>query len=773
MVKCEVNKTFLPIKAVYFFYLSGKAVLPFYLPVFFTQLGLSAVHIGIIFGIEPFIGFVGKPLWGIIADKYNKHKLILLTAMIGAMMFTMACRFIPPYKYHMENINKLGNQSMCNTSIGVSVEQSIDPGTIVTVLNKSIIQRDVSWTAAKILCDSCCVPKPAQIPFDENILQECNQMSKYWNCKTCLPPQGLQCNRTNNTETNSTLNQQNCSSSTLEDLVRFIITPHSTVPQNSTQARTLCPEVCTFGGKKELFQCDCPSVVGVEPSLPVAYSNVPIEPSDLYLSYLANETDVCNITEPVQLVSGNQSISFWLSIMLTQLSAVFGCIVFPILDMTVYELLGDNRGDYGKQRLWGAFGFGVFAFISGLMMDVFSGDFTASEKNYDSAFAMYIILVIIAAVIATQLQIPTQQVPQSLFSSLSLLLRQPDILAFLLLVLVMGLCMGVIMVFLFVFLQEMGAPQVLMGLSLTVTCIAEAPFLFFSGHLIKRFGHKGVFYLVLLSYIIRFLGYSFITNPWMVLPLELLHGITFGAMYAAVTSYASIIAPPGMALTVQALVQACLMGAGKGLGGLLGGIVYKCYSGKVLFRSCSGLCFITGLLYWIVQFCVVHRTPFYSKFRTRNESVSLQEPGEETAADRDILELLEEDDIMMPHNKMSSRVMKLNLRSVHRPHQIAKYDQDAEAARGLILDLSPVVSDVSPPKVAMEISPSVTSVSSRIPMLETDSRQPTIGEDSDSEPPYRPPALGMETFYIDDQIEDIAMEYDMGMGSSALDHNDL
>lgn len=69
--------------------------------------------------------------------------------------------------------------------------------------------------------------------------------------------------------------------------------------------------------------------------------------------------------------------------------------------------------------------------------------------------------------------------------------------------------------------------------------------------------------LVLFSFGIRFLLYSIITDPWWCLPIELLQGLTFGILYATMTSYASIVAPPGTENTVQGLVGAIFEGFGK------------------------------------------------------------------------------------------------------------------------------------------------------------------------------------------------------------------
>lgn len=57
--------------------------------------------------------------------------------------------------------------------------------------------------------------------------------------------------------------------------------------------------------------------------------------------------------------------------------------------------------------------------------------------------------------------------------------------------------------------------------------------------------------LVLFTFGVRFLLYSVLKNPWLVLPIELMNGITFGIFYATMASYANIISPPGTEATIQ------------------------------------------------------------------------------------------------------------------------------------------------------------------------------------------------------------------------------
>lgn len=94
--------------------------------------------------------------------------------------------------------------------------------------------------------------------------------------------------------------------------------------------------------------------------------------------------------------------------------------------------------------------------------------------------------------------------------------------------------------------------KTLQSLVMVIQCFGgELPFLFLSGWILKRIGHINAMSLVLFGFSIRFLLYSTLTNPWYVLPIELLNGITFGVFYATMASYASIVAPPGTEATVQ------------------------------------------------------------------------------------------------------------------------------------------------------------------------------------------------------------------------------
>jgi len=69
--------------------------------------------------------------------------------------------------------------------------------------------------------------------------------------------------------------------------------------------------------------------------------------------------------------------------------------------------------------------------------------------------------------------------------------------------------------------------------------------------------------LVLGAFGLRFLIYSVLTNPWHILPVELLQGICFGIFWSTMASYAYVVSPEGSAATVQGIVSAAFKGIGE------------------------------------------------------------------------------------------------------------------------------------------------------------------------------------------------------------------
>ena len=65
------------------------------MPVYMAYVGLSVVQTGLIMGLEPFVMCFSAPLWGSLADKLSKHKLIMMCAIVGNALIYGSIALVP------------------------------------------------------------------------------------------------------------------------------------------------------------------------------------------------------------------------------------------------------------------------------------------------------------------------------------------------------------------------------------------------------------------------------------------------------------------------------------------------------------------------------------------------------------------------------------------------------------------------------------------------------------------------------------------------------
>ncbi|XP_011259803.1 major facilitator superfamily domain-containing protein 6 isoform X2 [Camponotus floridanus] len=282
-------------------------------------------------------------------------------------------------------------------------------------------------------------------------------------------------------------------------------------------------------------------------------------------------------------------------------------VVVSIADAICFDLLGyERRNDYGKQKMWGSIGFGIFGISAGWLVDLLSeGQY---GKDYTCIF--YIMLVamiadiIIVAVTLKKKNPECSTDEPSLFRELSSVVTEGRVLVFAWWCIGAGMCTAVIWNFLFWYSEDLATNshvawiKTLQGLMTGVQCfLGELPFNFLSGSILKKLGHINVMSLVLLIYAIRFMAYSVVLNPWLFLILELLHGPSFGLCWPTMVSYGDKVTPSGTKATMQGFVGAIFEGIGVASGSFICGWMIDTFGGVILLRT-----FSVGALAWLSIF---------------------------------------------------------------------------------------------------------------------------------------------------------------------------
>ena len=269
-------------------------------------------------------------------------------------------------------------------------------------------------------------------------------------------------------------------------------------------------------------------------------------------------------------------------IVLSGLFSLFVAPLVPMLDHTVLGLLSGQKGRYGRVRLWGAVGWGLSAPVVGSVTD---------QAGLAWAFYSFGGLMLGLVMVVSSLKIPPVETKDRSRPAFSSFLTS-SWLAFLLLAFLGGVSLNVTGNFLYLYMADLGASGRIVGASLTVSTLSEIPFMFFSRGLLKRFKARPLLLFALLIFVLRLVLYSFITVPWLLLPVQLLHGASFSLLWVAGVAYADSLAPASAGATSQGLFSAVVMGLGGVVGSLVGGVLYDALGPAGMFQVVAAAGFV-------------------------------------------------------------------------------------------------------------------------------------------------------------------------------------
>jgi len=184
-------------------------------------------------------------------------------------------------------------------------------------------------------------------------------------------------------------------------------------------------------------------------------------------------------------------------------------------------------------------------------------------------------------------------------------------LVFFLMLFVMGACTSLVegLVFLF-FTKDLGASNLLCGLSVAVTVSFEIPIFHYSDRLLKVLNNHQLMTIACLAYIFRVVWYTSFANPWMVLVVEPLHGVTFACKALAAVHYAAELAPPGLETSAQGLGNTILQ-LGVITGSIVGGSIMDSHGSIFLYRAAAALVAATLLVYLAVTLSYTGASSLY------------------------------------------------------------------------------------------------------------------------------------------------------------------
>lgn len=249
-----------------------------------------------------------------------------------------------------------------------------------------------------------------------------------------------------------------------------------------------------------------------------------------------------------------------------------------------YYFSGDQKDFYGKQRQWGALGWGISSFVVGSLVSTIQEKFACNlpnNINYQPCFYAFAVLMTLAFIPAIFIRFEDRNAPTVNHSGKLRTLINFDSIVFLLTIQQFGNSWGLVQTFLLWHLEDLGGTQFLFSIVAGIQCLSEVLSYHLAGYAITKLGHYRVLYIGFLVTSLRLILYGLIKNPWLVLPIEIFHGVSTTLIWALAVSFVGL--NSGVATTMQGILSGIHWGLGLGGGAVLGGILVNAIGSKYTF----------------------------------------------------------------------------------------------------------------------------------------------------------------------------------------------
>lgn len=264
--------------------------------------------------------------------------------------------------------------------------------------------------------------------------------------------------------------------------------------------------------------------------------------------------------------------------------------IISLMDSAALEVAEAHQLSYGDMRLWGSIGWSIATWGVGALIEHF---------DIHWLFYGYIGFMLLTFMVTFSLP-PRRRVLQAPFGhGLRRLLAQPGFLFFLLSIFLLSVTSSGTSSFFTLYMDGIGAQEGTIGLAWTLAAWSEIPVMLGAGAIMRRISAKGLIAIAFVNYALRWLLFSFITNPIWVLVVQLMHGLSFGAFLVGSVTYLNERTPEGLSTTALAIFNTTAFSLASITGSLIGGIFYDTLGLGAMFRTFSVVTLIGLVVLWL------------------------------------------------------------------------------------------------------------------------------------------------------------------------------
>ncbi len=284
------------------------------------------------------------------------------------------------------------------------------------------------------------------------------------------------------------------------------------------------------------------------------------------------------------------SSSFIVLLLFTMLMYFFLMPLDPLTESLNFQTAEANGVSYGSIRTFGAVGYAVMSLAVG---------YTTQYFGINSLAFLFAGIGIISILICLPLpDAPVTGKPISL-KSLRNFLSNKETIWFMLLIFIVAVPQRINDTFLGVYIRKLGGTPDMVGLAWFLAAGSEILVFALSFWWLRKGKELAIISFAAVFYFIRFFLSAWVTDPHILVYLQLLQTFTFPIFYSAAIQYLYRIVPEEWRATGQTVLAILFFGVSGIVASYLGGWFYESFGGKQLYLWISGMSF-AGLLFSFV-----------------------------------------------------------------------------------------------------------------------------------------------------------------------------
>ncbi len=280
----------------------------------------------------------------------------------------------------------------------------------------------------------------------------------------------------------------------------------------------------------------------------------------------------------IGLLSFTLTQGFWAILSIAILSALFWTSIMPVTEAVAMDGVRSAGHDYGRIRLWGSLTFIAASFSGGIALQAYGAQSVLWLMIASSACITVAAHLLPRPVGKGRLKAATSIPPIRVKNAVSLI-RSPLFLLFLFATGLVQSAHAVYYAFGTLHWQSLNISAGVIGSLWAVGVIAEILLFIFSSRVVRSFGTVNLICLAALAAVIRWTITAFSPPLWILFPVQVLHGLTFGAAHLGAVHFISDAIPEKASGTAQGLYAACSSGIAMGSALLVSGPLYAALGG--------------------------------------------------------------------------------------------------------------------------------------------------------------------------------------------------